>query len=57
MLHKSLLEVAQVKFCHCCGATAEMLTAMRDRAVMLSGERQLPAALTTFIESPGRSWS
>ena len=57
MLHRSLLEVAHVKFCHCRGATAEMLTAVRDRAVMWSGERQLPFALTTFIESPGKSWS
>ena len=55
VVRKSLLDVAHVKFCHCCGVTAEMLTAARDRAVMLSGERQLPCALTTLMESPGRS--
>ena len=51
----NLLESAHVKFCHCSGATAEMLTAWSEAAEMLSGETQLPCAFTTLMVSPGRS--
>ncbi len=42
-----------MKFCHCSGATAEMLIDCSDAAEMLRGETQLPCAFTTLTESPG----
>ncbi len=53
--YRSLLESAHVKFCHCSGATAEMLTACSEAAEILRAETQLPCAFTTLMESPGRS--
>ena len=44
-----------MKFCHCSGATAEMLTERSVAAEMLRGETQLPCAFMTLTESPGRS--